>query len=51
MKYILIATKGDITKVQIYSDSIQMVKDIESLKILNYKITVYQGVDVTKVYA
>lgn len=48
--YILIATKGDITKTQIYNNDIQMIKDIESLKVLNYKITIYHGLDITEKY-
>ena len=47
MKYILIATKGDITKTKIYSSDETILKDIEQLKLLGYSVKVYHGVDIT----
>ena len=45
MKYILIATKGDITKTSILKEqeTILLKGTIEHLKLLGYSIKVYYG--------
>ena len=45
MKYILIATKGDITKTSILKEqeTILLKGTIEQLKLLGYSIEVYYG--------
>jgi hypothetical protein len=47
MKYILIATKEDITKTKIYSSDETIPNDIKQLKLLGYSVKVYHGVDIT----
>lgn len=47
MKYILIATKKDITKTKTYSSNETISNDIKQLKLLGYSIKVYHGVDIT----
>ena len=45
MKYIIIATKGDITKTSILKEqeTILLKSTIEQLKLLGYSIKVYYG--------
>lgn len=47
MRYILIATKEDITKTKIYSSDETISKDITQLELLGYSVKVYHGVDIT----
>ena len=47
MKYILIATKGDITKTETYSSDETLSKNITQLELLGYSVKVYHGVDIT----
>lgn len=46
MKYILIATKGDITKVQVYLEQEYNPQDAEQLKLLGYKVQLFFGHEV-----
>lgn len=47
MNYILIAIKGDITKAKTYPSDETIPKDIKQLKLLEYSVKVYHGVDIT----
>lgn len=47
MKYILIATKENITKTEIYSSDETILIDIKQLKLLGYSVKVYHGIDIT----
>lgn len=43
MKYILIATKEDITKVKVYLEQKFNPQDIEQLKLLGYQVRLFYG--------
>ena len=43
MKYILIATKGDITKTKVYLEQEFNSQDIEQLKLLGYQVKLFYG--------
>lgn len=43
MKYILIAIKGDITKVKVYLEQKFNPQDIEQLKLLGYQVRLFYG--------
>lgn len=50
MKYILIATKGDITKTKVYLEQDYNPQDIEQLKLLGYQVKLFYGHELQEVH-
>ena len=48
MKYILIATKGDITKVKVYLEQDYNPQDVVQLELLGYQVKLFYGHELHK---